>query len=295
MTTAEPSRPSPFRRLAIWLVRHPRARLAILLAAPVAWLGVAYLGSLGVLFLNSIWQRDEFTGLVRHDFSLDNFSEILTNSLYRNVILRTVGMATAVTITCAVLAFPIAYFMARVASGRTRGLLVVAVLMPLWASYLVKAYSWRLILSDDGLLNWALAPLGLSGPGQSVIGLWLVFTYLWLPYMILPLYAGLERIPRSVLEASSDLGGRGWQTFRRVIFPLVVPALAAGSIFTFSLTLGDYVAPSLITTTQFVGNLIYLNFGAPNLPFAAALSVLPLVAMLLYLFVARRLGAFEAL
>jgi putative spermidine/putrescine transport system permease protein len=295
MTTAPRRDPSALRRLAIWLVRHPRGRLALVLAAPVAWLGVAYLGSLAVLLLNSIWQRDEFTGLVRHDFSLDNFSKILTNPLYRTVILRTAGMATAVTLTCAVLAFPIAYFMARVASGRVRGLLVVAVLMPLWASYLVKAYSWSLILSEDGLLNWLLAPLGLRGPGQSEIGLWLVFTYLWLPYMILPLYAGLERIPRSLLEASSDLGGRGWQTFRRVILPLVVPALAAGSIFTFSLTLGDYIAPSLITSTQFVGNLIYLNFGAPNLPFAAALSVLPLIAMLIYLFIARRFGAFEAL
>jgi len=295
MTTVPQREASIFRRLAIWLVRHPRGRLALLLAAPVAWLGVAYLGSLGVLFLNAIWQRDEFTGLVRREFTIDNFTTIITNPLYRTVILRTVGMAVAVTFTCAVLAFPIAYFMARVASGRTRGLLVVAVLMPLWASYLVKAYSWRLILSEDGLLNWLLAPFGLRGPGQTEIGLWLVFTYLWLPYMILPLYAGLERIPRSLLEASSDLGGRGWQTFRRVIFPLVVPALAAGSIFTFSLTLGDYVAPSLITTTQFVGNLIYLNFGAPNLPFAAALSVLPLLAMLIYLFIARRFGAFEAL
>ena len=167
--------------------------------------------------------------------------------------------------------------------------------MPLWASYLVKAYSWRLILSQEGLLNWLLQPLGLRGPGQTDVGLWLVFTYLWLPYMILPLYAGLERIPSSLLEASSDLGAHGATTFRRVIFPLVVPALAAGSIFTFSLTLGDYVAPSLITTTQFIGNLIYLNFGAPDLPFAAALSVVPLLVMLAYLLLVRRLGAFDSL
>jgi len=288
-------RSSPLRRVAVWLHEHPRGRLALLLAAPLAWLVVAYLGSLGVLFLNSIWQRDEFTGLVRREFSLDNFHEILTNPLYRTVAVRTVAMAAAVTLTTAVLAFPIAYFMARVASKRTKGLLVVAVLMPLWASYLVKAYSWRLILAEDGLLNWVLSPLGLRGPGQTEIGLWLVFTYLWLPYMILPLYAGLERIPTSLLEASSDLGGRAWQTFRRVIFPLVIPALAAGSIFTFSLTLGDYVAPSLITTTQFIGNLIYGNFGAPDLPFAAALSLVPLLVMLGYLFIARRLGAFESL
>ncbi|MBI3752348.1 MAG: ABC transporter permease [Chloroflexi bacterium] len=285
----------PLRRLAAWLHERPRLRLAALLAAPVAWLVLLYLGSLVVLFLNSFWLRDEFTGLVSRTFSLDNFVEILTGPLYRTVLLRTAGMAIAVTLTTGVLAFPIAYYMARVASPRTRGFLVVAVLMPLWASYLVKAYSWRLILANDGLLNWLLGPLGLRGPGQSEIGLWLVFTYLWLPYMILPLYAGLERIPHSLLEASADLGGRSWVTFRRVIFPLVIPALAAGSIFTFSLTLGDYVAPSLITTTQFIGNLIYTNFGAPDLPLAAALSLVPLLVMLLYLALARRLGAFESL
>jgi putative spermidine/putrescine transport system permease protein len=283
------------RRLAAWLSSRPRVRLGLLLAGPIAWLVVAYLGSLAVLLVNSLWQRDEFTGLVQRTFTATNFTELVSNPLYRTVLFRTVGMAVAVTLTCAVLAFPIAYYMARVASPRTRGLLAVAVVMPLWASYLVKAYSWRLILSQEGLLNWLLRPLGLHGPGQSDVGLWLVFTYLWLPYMILPLYAGLERIPSSLLEASSDLGAHGAATFRRVIFPLVVPALAAGSIFTFSLTLGDYVAPSLITTTQFIGNLIYLNFGAPDLPFAAALSVVPLLVMLVYLLLVRRLGAFESL
>jgi putative spermidine/putrescine transport system permease protein len=285
------------RRLAAWLDRHARVRLGLLLAGPVGWLVVAYLGSLAVLFVNSLWTRDAFTGLVIRELTPDNFIDMVTNPLYRNVTLRTVGMAIVVTLTCAVIAFPIAYYMARVASPRVRGLLTVAVLMPLWASYLVKAYTWRLILSNDGVLNWLLAPLGLRGPGlgESVVGLWLVFTYLWLPYMILPLYAGLERIPASLLEASSDLGGKGWTTFRRVIFPLVVPALVAGSIFTFSLTLGDYIAPSLITTTQFIGNLIYLNFGVPDLPFAAALALVPLVVVVLYLLVARRLGAFEAL
>jgi putative spermidine/putrescine transport system permease protein len=294
MTSMAASRPA-LRRLAAWLHAHPKARLTLLLAAPVGWLVVAYFGSLGVLFLNSIWLRDEFTGLVKREITDANFVELFGNPLYRTVLIRTVGMAALVTLTTGVLAFPIAYYMARVASPRVRGFLVVAVLMPLWASYLVKAYSWRLILSQDGLLNWALQPLGLHGPGQSEIGLWLVFTYLWLPYMILPLFAGLERIPSSLLEASSDLGGRSWATFRRVIFPLVVPALAAGSIFTFSLTLGDYVAPSLITTTQFVGNLIYQNFGAPDLPFAAALSLVPLVVMLVYLLLARRLGAFDSI
>jgi putative spermidine/putrescine transport system permease protein len=295
MTTLTASNRTPLRRLAAWLHERPRVRLAVLLAAPVGWLVVMYLGALGVLFLNSIWERDAFTGLVNRTFSLDNFIELSTNPLYRTVMLRTVTMAAAVTVTCGVLAFPIAYYMARLASPRVRGLLAVAVVMPLWASYLVKAYSWRLILANEGLANWALAPLGLRGPGQTEVGLWLVFTYLWLPYMILPLYAGLERIPDSVLEASADLGGRGWTTFRRVVFPLVIPALAAGSIFTFSLTLGDYVAPSLITTTQFIGNLIYANFGAPDLPLAAALSLAPLAVMLGYLALARRLGAFEAL
>jgi len=296
VTAADAPLPNPpLRRVAAWLHGRPRIRLLLLLAAPVAWLVVMYLGALGVLFLNSVWMRDEFTGLVTRTFTLDNFAELFTQAVNRTVLLRTVGMAVAVTVTTAALAFPIAFYMARVASPRTRGLLAVAVLMPLWASYLVKAYSWRLILANEGLLNWSLAPFGLRGPGYTDIGLWLVFTYLWLPYMILPLYAGLERIPTSLLEASADLGGRGWMTFRRVIVPLVIPALAAGSIFTFSLTLGDYVAPSLITTTQFIGNLIYLDFGAPNLPEAAALSIVPLVVMLGYLAIVRRLGAFEAL
>jgi putative spermidine/putrescine transport system permease protein len=296
-STAQRPAAGTARRLAAWLDRHARVRLGFLLAGPVGWLVVAYLGSLAVLFVNSLWTRDAFTGLVIRELTPDNFLDMVTNSLYRNVTLRTVGMAIVVTLTCAVIAFPIAYYMARVASSRVRGFLTVAVLMPLWASYLVKAYTWRLILSNDGVLNWLLAPLGLRGPGlgEGVVGLWLVFTYLWLPYMILPLYAGLERIPASLLEASSDLGGRGWMTFRRVIFPLVVPALVAGSIFTFSLTLGDYIAPSLITTTQFIGNLIYLNFGVPDLPFAAALALVPLGIVVLYLLVARRLGAFEAL
>jgi putative spermidine/putrescine transport system permease protein len=289
------ARPSARRRLAVVLQRRPQLRLGLLLAAPMGWLLIAYLGSLAILFLNAGWSRDAFTGLVKRDFTFANFVEVLTNPLYRTVTLRTVGMAVAVTVTCALLAFPVAYYMARVASPRIRGLLVIAVLMPLWSSYLIKAYSWRQILSGDGVLNWALAPLGLHGPGFNEVGLWLVLTYLWLPYMILPVYAGLERIPNSVLEASSDLGARGFMTFRRVVLPLVFPALVAGSIFTFSLTLGDYIAPSLITTTQFIGNVILANFGVPNLPLAATLSLIPLVVVTIYLLVARRLGAFEAL
>jgi putative spermidine/putrescine transport system permease protein len=296
MTTADlPAGPALARRLAGWLHRRPRVRLGFLLAGPVGWLMLAYLGSLAILLLNSFWSRDAFTGFVIREFTTDNFADLITNPLYRTVAQRTILMAAIVTLTCAVLAFPIAYYMARVASPRTRGLLVVAVLMPLWASYLIKAYTWRLILSNEGVLNWALEPFGLRGPGFGEVGLWLVFVYLWLPYMILPVYAGLERIPTSLFEASSDLGGRGWATFRRVTLPLVIPALVAGSIFTFSLTLGDYIAPSLITTTQFIGNVILAKFGVPDLPFAAALAILPLVVMTVYLLIARRIGAFDAL
>jgi putative spermidine/putrescine transport system permease protein len=205
-------------------------------------------------------------------------------------------MAIAVTLTCAVVAFPIAYYMARVASRRVRALLVVAVVVPLWASYVIKVYSWRLILAEEGVLNWLLEPLGLRGPGQGEIAVWLVLSYLWLPYMILPVYAGLERIPESFLEASADLGGRSLETFRRVILPLAMPAVVAGSIFTFSLTLGDYIAPTLVSTTIFIGNAIFLNVGAAgDIPFAAAYSLVPLAIIVVYLLVARRLGAFEAL
>jgi putative spermidine/putrescine transport system permease protein len=209
------------------------------------------------------------------------------------VTVRTVGMAALVTGTCIVLAYPIAFYMAKIASVRMRGVLAVAVLMPLWASYLIKAYSWRLILSDGGVLDWALAPFGLKGPGYGDVAMWLVFTYLWLPYMILPIYAGLERIPDSLLEASSDLGGHAWTTFRRVVLPMSIPAVIAGSIFTFALTLGDYIVPGLVSTSQFIGNVIVINV-AQDLPLAAAYSLVPLVIILGYLLIARRLGAFEA-
>jgi putative spermidine/putrescine transport system permease protein len=298
ITTPPPApAPSRRRRLASFMHPRPRLRLATLLAAPLGWLVVVYIGSLVILLINAFWQRDEFTGLVIRSFTLENFAELLTNPTYWLITLRTVGMAAAVTATCIVLAFPIAYYMARVASPRVRGLLAVAVLMPLWASYLIKAYTWRLILSTDGVLNWLLDPLGVSGPGlgDNLIGPWLVFTYLWLPYMILPIFAGLERIPASLLEASADLGGRSWTTFRRVVLPLTLPAIVAGSIFTFSLTLGDYIVPGLVSTTQFIGNVIYANFGAGDFPFAAAYSLVPLGIMTVYLLVARRLGAFEAL
>ncbi len=289
-----PPRGSPGRRLSRFFFRHPRIRLATLLALPVGWLVVVYFGSLVVLLASAFWETDPFTAQVVREFTLDNFKRIAETPVFRDVAWRTIQMAMLVTVACAVLAFPIAYYMARVASPRTRTLLVVAVLMPLWASYLVKAYAWRTILSDQGAINWMLGPLGLHFDGYSTTGLWLVFTYLWLPYMVLPIYAGLERIPDSLLEASADLGGRSLRTFFRVTLPLVFPAVVAGSIFTFSLTLGDYIAPGLITSEQFIGTVIYQIRGQA-LPTAAAYSMVPIAVMIGYLLVARKLRAFESL
>jgi putative spermidine/putrescine transport system permease protein len=289
-----PPRESPGRRLSTFFYRHPRLRLAALLALPVGWMVVVYFGSLFVLLLSSIWETDPFTRDVVYEFTLDNFRRIIETPVYRDVAWRTIQMAAFVTIADAVIAFPIAYYMARIASPRTRNLLVVAVLMPLWASYLVKAYAWRTILSDGGIINWALEPIGVTFDGYSTVGLWLVFTYLWLPFMVLPIYAGLERIPSSLLEASADLGGRSFATFTRVILPLALPAIIAGSIFTFSLTLGDYIAPGLITSEQFIGTVIY-SIRGEALPVAAAYSFVPIVVMILYLLIARRLGAFDSL
>jgi putative spermidine/putrescine transport system permease protein len=295
-TTSElgaPRRSAP-RRLATWLHAHPRVRLGGLLAAPLGWLVVVYLGSLAILFLNALWTRDAFTGKTIYEPTLDNFVELVQGP-YPAIAIRTVLMAAAVTVACAAMAVPIAFYMARVASPRVRNAMIVAVIVPLWASYLIKVYSWRLILAEEGILNWVLEPLGLAGPGFGDVAVWLVFTYLWLPYMILPVYAGMERIPSSLLEASADLGGHAWTTFRRVVWPLTFPAVVAGSIFTFSLTLGDYIVPTTVSTTIFIGNSIYATFGAGSFPLAAALSLGPLAITLAYLLVARRLGAFEAL
>jgi putative spermidine/putrescine transport system permease protein len=278
------------------LAARRRVQLGLLLSGPLGWLAVAYLGSLVVLFVSAFWQLDDFSGEIVKEPTLDNFKLLWENDVYRTIAFRTIGIAALVTITDAILAFPIAFFMAKVASRRVRGLLVVGILMPLWASYLVKVYAWRVIISEVGILNWALGPLGIKGPGFGFVATWLVFSYLWLPYMILPIYAGLERIPASMLDASGDLGGRPGTTFRRVVLPLALPAVVAGSIFTFSLTLGDYIAPQLVSSTQFIGNVVYANVGvANNLPLAAAFATVPVVVMIVYLLVARRLGAFEAL
>jgi putative spermidine/putrescine transport system permease protein len=291
-----PPRIGPGRRLSTFLYRHRRLQLGGLLAGPVGWLGIVYLGSLAVLFLAAFWQLDRFTGEIVREYSLDNFRTLLENDVYRQITLRTVGVAAAVTIADIILAFPIAYYMARIASPRMRGILVVAILTPLWASYLIKVYAWRIILQGNGPLDALLEPIGLESPGYGVVATWLVFTYLWLPYMILPVYAGLERIPQSVLEASSDLGAKAGPTFVRVVLPLAFPAVVAGSIFTFSLTLGDYITPQLVSSTQFIGNVVYANVGvAGNLPFAAAYALVPVAIMIVYLLIAKRLGAFESL
>ena len=294
---AEPSAREPAgRRLAGFLWRRPRLQVGLLLAGPLGWLVIAYLGSLAVLFVAAFWRLDPFSGEVVKEYGIQNFQTLVENDVYRRIVVRTVLIAAAVTVTDVLLAFPIAFYMAKVAAPRTRAILAVAILMPLWASYLVKVYAWRVILSEDGMLNWALGPLGLDGPGFGVVATWLVFSYLWLPYMILPVYAGMERIPDSLMDAAGDLGARPGRIFRNVVLPMALPAVVAGSIFTFSLTLGDYITPQLVSNTQFIGNVVYANVGvANNLPLAAAFATVPVVIMIVYLLIARRLGAFESL
>ena len=288
-----PPRATPGRRLSSFFHRHPFGRAASLLAAPIGWLVVVYLGSLVLLLMAAFWETEPFTNDVVRNWNLDNFRRLLEQDVYRDVALRTITMAGLVTIADAVLAFPIAYYMARVARPRTREILVVAILTPLWASYLVKAFAWNAMLGNDGFIGWLLEPFGIGPPGDSV-GLWLTFTYFWLPFMILPVFTGLERIPNSLLEASGDLGARSLRTFWKVTLPLAFPAVVAGSIFTFSLTLGDFILPTLIANEQFIGTVIY-NERSAGLPLAAAFAMVPIIVMTVYLVVARRLGAFRAL
>ncbi len=287
------------RRLSAALWRRPWLRAAALLVPPLGWMVVLYLASLALLFVYAFWSLDSFTGKVVHTWSLANFREIVNNATYRTIALRTIGIAALVTLTDALIAFPFAYYMARLASRRTRTLLFVLVLLPLWSSYLARIYAWRLILAHDGALNWSLAKLGLptTGVAYTNTAMWIVFSYVWLPFMILPVYAALERIPDSYVEASRDLGAKGWTTFRRVVLPLALPGVVAGSIFTFSLTLGDYITPTLVGNTQFIGNVVYRNvLGlSHDLPFAAAYATIPLLVMGVYLTLAKRAGAFEAL
>jgi putative spermidine/putrescine transport system permease protein len=291
-TDAVVVRRSAGRKLAGLFHGRPRLQVSSLLAAPGLWLVVLYLGSLAVLLITAFWTVDPLSGEVSKGFSLENFERLFNEPVYRDIVWRTVRIAALVTITDAIIAFPIAFYMAKVASRRGKAILVIAVLMPLWSSYLVKVLSWRTMLSEDGVINWALNPIGLHGPGYGLTAIWLVLSYLWLPYMILPIYAGLERIPNSLISASEDLGASPFTTFRRVILPLSFPAVVAGSIFTFSLSLGDYITPKLVSNSQLIGNSIF-SFITTDQPFAAALAMVPIVVMIAYLGVARKLGAFE--
>ena len=279
--------------LSRYLHRHPRTRLGLLLAAPVTWLVLAYLGSLVALFLTALYKTDPFTSDIVKTIGGQNFSELAKTAVYRSITIRTVLIAAAVTLLDLSIALPMAIFMARVAKPRARNPLVVGVLMPLWASYLVKGYAWRAIFdSGSGVLKNTFG----SSPGFGLVATTVALAYLWLPYMVLPIYAGLDRLPNSLLEASSDLGARGNRTMRSVVFPLLLPSIVAGSIFTFSLTLGDYITVKIVGgKAQMIGNVVYDNFGVNNIPFAAAFALVPVAVMIAYLLTARRTGAFENL
>jgi putative spermidine/putrescine transport system permease protein len=294
---ASAARAWPARVCAV-LWRRTWLRAGLTLTPPLAWFLVIYLASLVVMLLTAFWTVNPFTDTLVHSWTLDNFRQLFT-STYLTIIVRTVGMAALVTVTDAILALPFAWYLAKVASSRTRHLLFSAVLLPLWASYLAKVYAWIVILQQGGTLSWTLAKLGLGtvNIGYTNTAMWLVFSYIWLPFMIVPVYGALERMPDSFLEASGDLGARSWRTMRSVVLPLVLPGLVAGSIFTFSLTLGDFITPLLVggASSNFIGNVIYSNLGtAGNLPFAATLALVPIVIMIGYLLGARALGAFEA-
>lgn len=298
MVDVDATRSPPRHRLGATLHRHPKTRLTLTLLPPLGWLAAFYLGALFLLLLNAFWTVDSLTGQIVKDWSLQNFQTLWTSPVYRTITIRTVWMASVVTVADIMLALPISYLAARVASSRVRSALLVAVVMPLWTSYLIRAFAWQTITAPKGLLESTLDALGLPSPGigNSLWSIWLTFTYLWLPFVVLPVYAALERVPESYLEASSDLGARGWTTLRKVIWPLALPGIVAGSIFSFSLTLGDYIAPILVGNTKFIGNVIYDSVGvANNLPFAAAFAMVPIAIMAVYLAIARKLGAFEAL
>jgi len=304
MTTNAPTRQpirSPrdtvARKGSAFLATHPRARLAFLLTAPLFWLVVVYIVALALLLVTAFWSVDSFTGEITTEFTLDNIVEVVTGSLYQVVTLRTLGVALLVTLIDVLLALPIAFFMAKVASPRMQRVLVIMVLTPLWASYLVKAYAWRSVLSQDGILEWLLAPFGGHTPGYGLPATIITLSSLWLPYVILPIYAGLERVPDSLLEASGDLGGKTWPTLRLVVLPLIFPAIIAGTIFSFSLSLGDYITVNIVGgASQMLGNLVYTNVGAANnLPLASAIALIPIVIIFGYLFLVRRTGALDNL
>ncbi|SPH25038.1 Inner membrane ABC transporter permease protein YdcU [Defluviimonas aquaemixtae] len=307
----EAARPGIAPRLSDLFWRRPRLLLVALLLPPLLWLGLIYVGSLLALLVQSFFSIDEFTGLISYEFTLKTYAELLRPSNF-DIILRTTLMAAAVTVTAAIVAFPIAYYAARHARGTMKALFYLGVMLPLWSSYLVKVYAWKLILAKEGILNWAVDGVGASavlnavlslpviGGGSlsvSYIGTFIVFLYVWLPYMILPVQASLERVPRNLLEASGDLGATSGQTLRHVTLPLALPGIIAGSIFTFSLTLGDYIIPQIIGSSRlFIGQAVYAHQGtAGNIPLAAAFAVVPIVIMGFYLWAAKRRGAFDAL
>ncbi len=286
---------APIRAL-LW--RFSWLRPLLLLTPPLAWFVLVYLASLVLLLITAFWAIDPFTTQIVQIWNTNNFQIILNEPTYRAIIGRTVGLAALVTLTDAALAFPFAYYMAKVASRRTQTVLFAAVLLPLWASYLARVYAWILILNHNGVLNWSLQSIGLppANIGYTNTAMWVVFAYIWLPFMIIPTYAALERVPDSLLEAAADLGARRWRAIRDVVLPLALPGMVAGSIFTFSLTLGDYITPQIVGNTSFIGNVVYTNVGvANNLPFAAAFATVPVLVMIVYLTLAKRVGAFENL
>jgi putative spermidine/putrescine transport system permease protein len=291
-TTVVETKRGGIHRVSAFFFRHRGVKLGVLLTPPLAWFLIFYIGALAVLFVSAFWHLDVFTSQIVHEWGFRNFQTLLRDPVYRTIAIRTVGIALAVTITDVILAFPLAYYATRMAKDRGRNAILVAVILPLWANYVVRVFAWKLILSPGGLFS-ALLHIDI---GASQWGIWLTFTYLWLPFTLLPIYGALERVPASYLEASTDLGAKGWLTFRRVVFPLIVPGIVAGSIFSFSLTLGDYITPSLVGNTKFIGNVIYDSVGVSgNVPFAAAFAMVPIAVMIVYLAIARRLGAFEAL
>jgi len=287
--------PGPVRVAQTWLHRTVWARLAALLALPLTWLVLIYLVPLALLFVTALWSTDSFTGLVVRELTFENYRDIFTEPAFLLTVLRTVVVAATVTVLCALIALPMGFFMSRVASPRWRPLLLALVLTPLWAAYLVKVYAWRTILSPSGPAADVLGWFGLSAPGYGLGAVVLVLTYLWLPYMVLPVHTALSAMPESLVDAAADLGARPWRTFRDVMLPVIWPALVAGSIFTFSLSLGDYITVQLVGgTRQMLGNVVYQNFSV-NLPFAAAMATLPVVVMVGYLLAVRRTGALENL
>ena len=311
MTAAALQAPAPLQRLSNALYLQPRLLLFLLLTPPLLWLGVIYLGSLFALLAQSFFYIDEYSGMVVREFSLATWRQLFTLANL-DIVARTTAMAAAVTVGAVLLAFPLAYYMVRYASTRMKALLYLGVMLPLWSSYLVRVYSWKLILAKEGIITWLAQQLHLTwllegmlalpvigGPSLSTsdIGTFLVFLYVWLPFMILPVVAALERVPRTLIEASADLGAHPGATFRRVIWPLALPGVVAGSIFTFSLTLGDYIIPGIIGSSHpFIGQAVYAHQGtAGNVPLAAALTIVPIAIMAAYLTIAKRLGAFDAL